>query len=191
MDHSLHLLSYSDRTSWKQSKMGREAILTPKINSYSFCLSTGVLRHGKWHCTTVPPTVLVHDITEIFLEMLMETRHWPNPSPAPNDIQGCGDCTHVSTFRHYSLYTVNTSMLAKAVTCDPKVFRFTALWVYLPGLWIQSGIWTTYLTIPYTQFSWVFCMLQAAHRTVFGHPKHIYDSCSSSKSALNTGGLAL
>ena len=92
--------------------MGREAILTPKINSYSFCLSTGVLRHGKWHCTTVPPTVLVHDITEIFLEMLMETRHWPNPSPAPNDIQGCGDCTHVSTFRHYSLYTVNTSMLA-------------------------------------------------------------------------------
>jgi len=86
--------------------MGREAIPTPKINSYSFCLCTGVLRHRDGIVL-----LFVHDITEIFLEMFMETRHWPNPSPAPNDIQGCRDCTYVSTCRHYSLFTVNTSSL--------------------------------------------------------------------------------
>ena len=176
--------------------MGWEAIPTPKINSYSFCLGTGVLRQ-RWHCTTVPPVVLVHDITEIFLEKFLETRHWPNPSPAPNNIQGCRDYTHVSTCRHYSLFTVNTSMLAllsrsshlrsKSVSlhCFMSIFTRTV------NTYIQSGIWTAYLTIPYTQFSWVFFMLRAAHRTVFGHPKHIYDSCSSSKSALNTGDLSL
>jgi len=36
----------------------------------------------------------VHDITEMFLEMFMETRHWLNPSPAPNDIQGYRDCKY-------------------------------------------------------------------------------------------------